>query len=172
MAASSVSTSSVDADKYTELEPDATFILYMFKEDDSDFEEKQILVETEANITLFLFEWEVKSRKIDPRKYHWHCVHRGSYFHLRSAFSGKMLRTDSSGLEHCHNSKAGCRLVTAEDCEDEGAFCVLKESRTHSMLYHMRSSTVPKTTDFRRTPRSNSAQRRHLLEQSESPQKL
>lgn len=94
MAASSGSTSSVDSVKYTDLEPNGTFILHMFRRDNDHLKEGEILVETDADITLFLSKQEVTSRKIDPRKYHWHFVHRGSYFHLRSAFSGKMLQAD------------------------------------------------------------------------------
>ncbi|KUL82697.1 hypothetical protein ZTR_09444 [Talaromyces verruculosus] len=80
----------------TSLRSDTTYILYV--EDKNDALKKQFLVLNDTNMVVFLPEEDVKSYRMDPRRYHWHCISDYDYFQFRNAFSKGLLRTGSLGF--------------------------------------------------------------------------
>lgn len=130
MAASSNSTSSADAERwYTELEGGRTYILH-------NSQEKKILVESDAAITVFLTEGEVNSHQMDPRQYYWHCILKHGHFHFRNAFSKKMLRINSQSSFDDSEGGSGDILETGKFNEKEGKFSVLDGSDDQYTLHH------------------------------------
>ncbi|PCG90435.1 Hypothetical protein PENO1_099190 [Penicillium occitanis (nom. inval.)] len=129
-SSNSVSSSVAKYRFFGELEGGVTFILH-------NAQDKTILVESDAGITIFLAESEVKSRQIDPRQYHWHCILKDDEFHFRNAFSKNMLQTDAKSYFDDSDLGPGELVVTGKFNKKEGGFRVLPGSDDEQFtLYH------------------------------------
>lgn len=127
-----MATSSQPADSikyFTNLDHGGTFILH-------NFQDEEILVESDAGILVFLRESDVRSRQMDPRQYHWHCIPKDDHFHFRNAFSKKMLQVKIDSLIGDSEGDFGDMVVTGKFNKKQGKFFVSNEVDGPFTLYH------------------------------------